>query len=258
MEQPSLQQANVQDVSKFLLQHNNKRCSFIPELIEIMLTGKDQSQADQPNTVNAVLYFSEHYVGTFLLQLSCPCRQQAESSIVNLLTKESHTQKLTAGQSSLNAEKTLPTSSKEKEKHWLRRAVIPLHHKATEKSVYGEYSVSPLKEALFSFLLAEAVKEEVSGERDRKEGVKKKFQKENKRKTIEAVKTLNTTNKEKGGYLGLRPRFSLPPKTWEKGQGMWQQEKKKLCRQCKHSPHQLRHRGYLGPRHHVSPSPRET
>eukprot|EP00983_Pelagomonas_calceolata_P125634 1161225-Pelagomonas_calceolata.AAC.13 len=29
-------------------------------------------------------------------------------------------------------------------------------------------------------------------------------------------------------------------------------------RQCKHSPHQFNKRGYLGPRHRVSPSPRET
>eukprot|EP00983_Pelagomonas_calceolata_P129457 1161606-Pelagomonas_calceolata.AAC.1 len=34
--------------------------------------------------------------------------------------------------------------------------------------------------------------------------------------------------------------------------------KEKLRRPCKHPPHQLRKRGYLGPRHRVSPSPRET
>eukprot|EP00983_Pelagomonas_calceolata_P047735 1140769-Pelagomonas_calceolata.AAC.10 len=31
------------------------------------------------------------------------------------------------------AEKTLPTSIKEKETHWLRRVVSPLHHDATKK-----------------------------------------------------------------------------------------------------------------------------
>eukprot|EP00983_Pelagomonas_calceolata_P002151 73274-Pelagomonas_calceolata.AAC.1 len=35
-------------------------------------------------------------------------------------------------------------------------------------------------------------------------------------------------------------------------------EKEKLCRQFKHSPRQLRIREYLGPRHCVSPSPRQT
>eukprot|EP00983_Pelagomonas_calceolata_P009643 311981-Pelagomonas_calceolata.AAC.2 len=49
MQQPYLQQANVQDVPDFLLQHNNKLFSFVSELMDIMLTGEDQSQADQPN-----------------------------------------------------------------------------------------------------------------------------------------------------------------------------------------------------------------
>eukprot|EP00983_Pelagomonas_calceolata_P012989 415100-Pelagomonas_calceolata.AAC.1 len=31
--------------------HNNKLYLFIPELMDIMLTGEDQSQADQPNTL---------------------------------------------------------------------------------------------------------------------------------------------------------------------------------------------------------------
>eukprot|EP00983_Pelagomonas_calceolata_P130514 1161690-Pelagomonas_calceolata.AAC.8 len=45
MEQPFLQQASVQNVSDFLLQHNNKLFSCVSELMEIMLTGEDQSQA---------------------------------------------------------------------------------------------------------------------------------------------------------------------------------------------------------------------
>eukprot|EP00983_Pelagomonas_calceolata_P042939 1138712-Pelagomonas_calceolata.AAC.4 len=51
MEQPYLQQASVQAVHDFLLQHNNKLFSFISELMDIMLTGEDQSQADQPNSL---------------------------------------------------------------------------------------------------------------------------------------------------------------------------------------------------------------
>eukprot|EP00983_Pelagomonas_calceolata_P022964 722654-Pelagomonas_calceolata.AAC.1 len=51
MEQPFLQQASVQDVSDFLLQHNNKLFSFVSELMDIMLTGEDQSQSDQPNSL---------------------------------------------------------------------------------------------------------------------------------------------------------------------------------------------------------------
>eukprot|EP00983_Pelagomonas_calceolata_P043203 1138813-Pelagomonas_calceolata.AAC.4 len=51
MEQPCLQQASVQDVSEFLLQHNNKLFPFVSELMDIMLTGEDQSQADQPNSL---------------------------------------------------------------------------------------------------------------------------------------------------------------------------------------------------------------
>jgi len=41
----------VQDVSDFLLQHNNKLFSFVSELMDIMLAGEDQSQADQPNSL---------------------------------------------------------------------------------------------------------------------------------------------------------------------------------------------------------------
>eukprot|EP00983_Pelagomonas_calceolata_P069640 1150444-Pelagomonas_calceolata.AAC.1 len=51
MEQPILQQASVQDVSDFRLQHNNKLFSFVSELMDIMLTGENQSQADQPNSL---------------------------------------------------------------------------------------------------------------------------------------------------------------------------------------------------------------
>ena len=51
MEQPYVQQYSVQDVRDFLLQHNNKLYFFISELMDIMLTGEDQSQADQPNTL---------------------------------------------------------------------------------------------------------------------------------------------------------------------------------------------------------------
>eukprot|EP00983_Pelagomonas_calceolata_P044462 1139303-Pelagomonas_calceolata.AAC.1 len=51
MEQPFIQQACVQDVSDFLLQHNNKLFSFVPELMDIMLTGEDQSQAEQLNSL---------------------------------------------------------------------------------------------------------------------------------------------------------------------------------------------------------------
>eukprot|EP00983_Pelagomonas_calceolata_P039213 1137075-Pelagomonas_calceolata.AAC.3 len=49
MERPFLQQASVQDVSDFLLQHNNKLFPFVSELMDIMMTGENQSQADQPN-----------------------------------------------------------------------------------------------------------------------------------------------------------------------------------------------------------------
>eukprot|EP00983_Pelagomonas_calceolata_P091850 1157595-Pelagomonas_calceolata.AAC.20 len=54
MEQPFLQQLRVQAVHDFLLQHNNKLYLFIPELMDIMLTGEDQSQANQPNTLAEV------------------------------------------------------------------------------------------------------------------------------------------------------------------------------------------------------------
>eukprot|EP00983_Pelagomonas_calceolata_P034429 1079012-Pelagomonas_calceolata.AAC.1 len=51
MEQPYLQQVSVQTVHDFLLQHNNKLFSFVSEVMDIMLTGEDQSQADQPESL---------------------------------------------------------------------------------------------------------------------------------------------------------------------------------------------------------------
>eukprot|EP00983_Pelagomonas_calceolata_P026394 828542-Pelagomonas_calceolata.AAC.1 len=51
MEQPYLQQVNVQAAYDFLLQHNNKLFSPISELMDNMLTGEDQSQADQPSSL---------------------------------------------------------------------------------------------------------------------------------------------------------------------------------------------------------------
>eukprot|EP00983_Pelagomonas_calceolata_P072446 1151717-Pelagomonas_calceolata.AAC.5 len=53
LEQPCLQQVSVQAVHDFLLQHNNKLFSFVSELdiMDIMLAGEDQSQADQPNSL---------------------------------------------------------------------------------------------------------------------------------------------------------------------------------------------------------------
>eukprot|EP00983_Pelagomonas_calceolata_P068770 1150062-Pelagomonas_calceolata.AAC.1 len=51
MEQPILQQASVQDAFDFLLQHNNQLFSFVSELMDIVLTGEDQSQANQPNSL---------------------------------------------------------------------------------------------------------------------------------------------------------------------------------------------------------------
>eukprot|EP00983_Pelagomonas_calceolata_P014800 469884-Pelagomonas_calceolata.AAC.2 len=54
MEQPYLQQVSVQArhiqaVYDFLLQHNNKLFLFVSAHMNIMLTGEDQSQTDQPN-----------------------------------------------------------------------------------------------------------------------------------------------------------------------------------------------------------------
>jgi hypothetical protein len=40
-----------QVVYDFLLQHNNKLLYFVPELMDFLLTGEDQSQADQPDSL---------------------------------------------------------------------------------------------------------------------------------------------------------------------------------------------------------------
>eukprot|EP00983_Pelagomonas_calceolata_P055410 1144136-Pelagomonas_calceolata.AAC.2 len=50
MEQPYLQQVSVQAVHDFLLQHN-KLFSVVPELMDILMTGEDHSQANQPNSL---------------------------------------------------------------------------------------------------------------------------------------------------------------------------------------------------------------
>jgi len=44
-----LQQEQVSAQYDLLLQHNNGLLSFVPELMDLLLTGEDQSQADQPN-----------------------------------------------------------------------------------------------------------------------------------------------------------------------------------------------------------------
>jgi hypothetical protein len=41
-------------VYDFLLQHNNKLLSFVSELMDFLLTGEDQSPADQPNSLAKV------------------------------------------------------------------------------------------------------------------------------------------------------------------------------------------------------------
>eukprot|EP00983_Pelagomonas_calceolata_P004708 154505-Pelagomonas_calceolata.AAC.1 len=51
MEQLYLQQVSIQAVYDFLLQHNNKLLLFACKLVDVILTGKDQSQADQPNSL---------------------------------------------------------------------------------------------------------------------------------------------------------------------------------------------------------------
>eukprot|EP00983_Pelagomonas_calceolata_P070303 1150740-Pelagomonas_calceolata.AAC.1 len=44
-------QHSVQAVSNFLLQHNKKLFYFVPELLDLLLAGIDQPQADQPNSL---------------------------------------------------------------------------------------------------------------------------------------------------------------------------------------------------------------
>jgi hypothetical protein len=51
LEQPYFHQVSAQVVRDFLLQHNNKLYFFISQLMDIMMAGEDQSQADQPNTL---------------------------------------------------------------------------------------------------------------------------------------------------------------------------------------------------------------
>jgi hypothetical protein len=45
------QQVCAQVVYNFLLQHNNKLYYFVSELMDLFLTGENQSQADQPNSL---------------------------------------------------------------------------------------------------------------------------------------------------------------------------------------------------------------
>ena len=50
MERPYLSQpVRAQAVSDFLLQYDNSLFFFVSELMDLLLTGEDQSQADQPN-----------------------------------------------------------------------------------------------------------------------------------------------------------------------------------------------------------------
>ena len=44
-------QVHAQTVSDFLLQYNNRLFCFVSELMDLLLTGEDQSQADQPNNL---------------------------------------------------------------------------------------------------------------------------------------------------------------------------------------------------------------
>eukprot|EP00983_Pelagomonas_calceolata_P066574 1149102-Pelagomonas_calceolata.AAC.8 len=68
------------------------------------------------------------------MTLRCPMTEsKAEAALVDDLTAQKDWVALQ--EESVYAEKTLPTSIKETEKQRLRRAVSPLHHKATEKRV---------------------------------------------------------------------------------------------------------------------------
>jgi len=52
VERPYLTQTvRAQAVSDFLLQYNNSLFFFVSELMDLLLTGDDQSQADQPNNL---------------------------------------------------------------------------------------------------------------------------------------------------------------------------------------------------------------
>jgi len=45
------QPVSAQAVSDFLLQYDKLLLLFVSELVDLLLTGKDQSQADQPNNL---------------------------------------------------------------------------------------------------------------------------------------------------------------------------------------------------------------
>ena len=45
------QRLGDQTVSDFLLQYDNSLFFFVSELMDLLLTGEDQSQADQPNNL---------------------------------------------------------------------------------------------------------------------------------------------------------------------------------------------------------------
>jgi hypothetical protein len=49
VERPYLTQVHAQAVSDFLSQYNNSIFFIVSELMGLLLTGEDKSQADQPN-----------------------------------------------------------------------------------------------------------------------------------------------------------------------------------------------------------------
>ena len=52
MERPCLTQpVRAQAVDDFLLQYDNSPFFFVSELMDLLLTGEDQAQADQPNNL---------------------------------------------------------------------------------------------------------------------------------------------------------------------------------------------------------------
>jgi len=46
-----IQPLSAQAISDFFLQYNNSLFFFVSELMDLLLTGEDQSQADQPNNL---------------------------------------------------------------------------------------------------------------------------------------------------------------------------------------------------------------
>eukprot|EP00983_Pelagomonas_calceolata_P042116 1138352-Pelagomonas_calceolata.AAC.1 len=50
------QKLSIQAVFDFLLQHNNKLFFIVSELLDLLLAGKDQTQADQPNSLAEDLF----------------------------------------------------------------------------------------------------------------------------------------------------------------------------------------------------------